>query len=229
MDAVSFDLDGTLIHTFESRSVSLECALDAVDPKLPSLSAEVYCDAFREALAEWLPGVAREMPVRRAAFRRTFEAAGCVPEEAVLEAVVLAYRRRRLERMVPRSGAVDLLSRVRRDRPVVVVTNGPAGLQREKLRLTGLESHVDAMVVAGRCGLRKPDPRPFELAFERAGISSRGGYHLGDSSHDIEGARRAGLTPVVLAPDDTLPDGIDESVATCGSLEAFRNCFLDLE
>lgn len=229
MEAVSFDLDGTLLHTSESRSVSLEGALDAVEPELPSLSAEVYCDAFREELAERLPGVAREMPVRRAAFRRTFEAAGRVPEESVLEAVVLAYRRRRLERMVPRSGGVDLLSRVRRDRPVVVVTNGPAGLQQEKLRLTGLESHVDVMVVAGQCGLRKPDPRPFNLAFERAGISSRGCYHLGNSNRDVEGARRAGLTPVVLAPDDILPDGIDESVATCGSLKAFGDRFLDLE
>jgi FMN phosphatase YigB (HAD superfamily) len=229
MDEVSFDLDGTLIHTFESRSTSLECALDAVDPELASLSAKVYCDAFREALAKRLPGVAREMPVRRAAFRQTFEAAGCVPEEAVLEAVVLAYRRRRLERMVPRSGAADLLSRVRRDRPVVVVTNGPAGLQREKLRLTGLKSHVDAMAVAGRCGLRKPDPRLFDFAFERAGISSWGGYHLGDSNHDVEGARRAGLTPVVLVTDDTLPHGIDKSAVTCGSLKSFGDRFLDLD
>lgn len=224
MEAVSFDLDGTLVRSTESRDRSLERVREAIDPSLPRLSVDVYRTAFREALAERLPNTAWELSVRRAAFERTFEAAGAVPPAPTLEAFVLAYRRRRLERLVPREGALEVLSATCRDpnKATVVVTNGPAGLQREKLRQTGLATRVDATAVAGRCGAMKPDSRPFEVAFDRAGASVEGAIHVGDSRSDIEGALRAGLEPVALDTDsESHPD--DDATATCASLEeAYR-------
>lgn len=200
MEAVSFDLDGTLVRSTESREHSLEQVRRTVDPTLPNLSVDTYQRAFRDALGKRLPDTAWELPVRRAAFERAFDAAGSVPPAATLEAFVLSYRRRRLDRLVPQDGAVDVLSKIRRTRPVVVVTNGPAGLQQEKLLQTGLSEYVDAVAVAGRCGAMKPDPHLFEAAFDRVGASIEDAIHVGDSRHDVDGALQAGITPVILDP-----------------------------
>jgi putative hydrolase of the HAD superfamily len=45
----------------------------------------------------------------------------------------------------------------------------------------------------------KPDPRIFELLLERAGLGTAQVVHVGDDAvADVEGARRAGVTPVWL-------------------------------
>lgn len=224
MAAVSFDLDGTLVRSTEPRERSFERAREAVDPSLPSISVDTYRTAFRASLAGILPEIAWELPVRRAAFARTFEAAGAAPSAETVEAFALAYRRRRLERLAAREGAPEVLARIRRepDLAAVVVTDGPAGLQREKLLRTGLAGYVDGLAVAGRCGATKPDPRPFEIAFDRVGAPLDGAIHVGDSRRDVDGARRAGLAPVLLDPDgEACPDSTD--APRCRSLEeAYR-------
>ena len=226
MNAVSFDLDGTLVRSAESREQSLAHARRAVDPALPRISVDAYQTAFRAALRERLPNTAREMPVRRAAFERAFDERGRVPPASTLSAFTRAYRRRRLERLEPRAGAVEILSRVRDSGGVtLVVTNGPAGLQQEKLERTGLAVHVDAMAVAGRCGAAKPDPHLFDVALDRAAASAGGTIHVGDSVDDVTGARRAGLDPVLLDPDGSGP--ATTLTPRCRSLAAVSRRFLD--
>jgi len=208
MDAVSFDLDGTLVRSAESREQSIDHARQVVDPALPRVPVDAYQTAFRDALRERLPNTAREMPVRRAAFERAFAERGRVPPAPTLSAFARAYRRRRLERLEQRAGAVEILSSVRESGGVtLIVTNGPAGLQREKLERIGLAKHVDAMAIAGRCGAAKPDPKPFEVALDRVDASADGTIHVGDAQEDVTGARRAGLDPVLLDPDGSRPDG----------------------
>ena len=232
MEAASFDLDGTLIRSTETRERSLEFARNTVDPALPRPPVETYQRAFRAALEDRLPETAWELPVRRTAFERAFVAAGSRPSPSVLEAFVIAYRGRRLERLEPREGAFDLLSKLRdTDRRTVVVTNGPAGLQQEKLRRTGLEPAIDATVVAGRCGRMKPDSRPFEIALERVGAAVEGAVHVGDSWRDVDGALRAGLCPILLSNGDESvnrrPDSKIDRVPNCQSLTDVSRRILD--
>lgn len=219
MPVVSFDLDGTLLACREPRARSFERVRSALDVSVPTPSVEAYQTAFRAELADRLPDIARDGPVRRAAFDRAFAAAGTGVPASTIEAFADAYRRRRLERLEPVAGAADLLARVE---SAVVVTNGPAGLQREKLRRTGLSPHLDSVVVAGRCGARKPDPEPFEIAFERANAATAGGTHVGDTRPDAEGALAAGLDPLVLRTDGSSPTWVPDEVPVCESLDGVR-------
>lgn len=86
----------------------------------------------------------------------------------------------------------------------------------------GVAPLLDACLVSATLGVRKPDPRIFELAAEQCDQTARGAWMIGDSEADIVGAARAGarsawltrgrtwtrhdLTPDVSAP--TLTDAL---------------------
>jgi HAD superfamily hydrolase (TIGR01509 family) len=223
MPVASFDLDGTLVTGSEPRARAFERVRAELDASVPLPSVAAYRCGYREALDARLPDRAPDAAVRRAAFETAFDAVGASVPDPTVEAFADAYRRRRLDGVRPVDGAADLLAALSESHRLVVVTNGPAALQREKLRRTGLAPDVDAVAVAGRCGVRKPDPELFDVALERVGATTAAATHVGDSRPDVEGARAAGLDPIFLdsgpgAPPEWLPDG----VPVCRSLGAVR-------
>jgi putative hydrolase of the HAD superfamily len=93
---------------------------------------------------------------------------------------------------------------------VGVLTNGPSGLQRRKLRASGLIDEFDAVAITGELGVHKPDRRAFEKALELLGTRADETAMVGDDlQNDVAGALAAGFAAVVWverAPG-TLPDG----------------------
>lgn len=57
---------------------------------------------------------------------------------------------------------------------IAVVSNGNADRQQAKIEAMRLSELVDGCVVSGEIGVRKPDPRIFEVAAERAGAKLDG-------------------------------------------------------
>lgn len=63
----------------------------------------------------------------------------------------------------------------------------------------GLGEKVDTVVCSADVGLRKPDPRIFELGCERLGVDPAECAHVGDHGYaDVEGARSVGMMPVLI-------------------------------
>jgi putative hydrolase of the HAD superfamily len=80
---------------------------------------------------------------------------------------------------------------------------------------THFELHglIAAAVSSSAHGYMKPHPSIFESALELVGIAARDAVMVGDSlSHDIEGARRAGMRGVLVHRADTPPPVTDVSV-----------------
>jgi putative hydrolase of the HAD superfamily len=95
---------------------------------------------------------------------------------------------------------------------LVVVSNWDVSLG-ERLEETGLAPLVDAVVSSAEVGVLKPDPAPFRRALELAGVAAADAWHAGDSVHeDVEGARAAGIRPVLIDRDGT-------NVASCSHRE----------
>ena len=88
----------------------------------------------------------------------------------------------------------------RRGLRLAVVSNWDITLP-EHLRAAGLLDSFDAVVTSADAGVRKPDPRVFELALARLGTPPERAAHVGDSPADEEGARAAGMAfaPAPLA------------------------------
>jgi len=63
----------------------------------------------------------------------------------------------------------------------------------------GIAHYFATIVMSGRAGAAKPDPRVFELALDRVGVRAEDAVHVGDSiREDVDGARAAGLRGILL-------------------------------
>ena len=81
----------------------------------------------------------------------------------------------------------------------VVVTNGPAERQENRIRRTGLDRYVAAWMISEQAGVSKPNPRIFALAAQRVRMRLGGAWVVGDSPEaDIGGAAAMGLPSVWL-------------------------------
>jgi putative hydrolase of the HAD superfamily len=83
---------------------------------------------------------------------------------------------------------------------LVVASNWDISLH-EVLARTGLAALVDGAVSSAEVGSAKPDPGVFERALALADEDdAAAACHVGDSPvEDVEGARRAGVVPVLIA------------------------------
>jgi HAD superfamily hydrolase (TIGR01509 family) len=99
---------------------------------------------------------------------------------------------------------------------VACVTNGDDKPQRATIERIGVAGLLDATIVSGAVGVRKPDPRILELAAEACGVDLDGAWMIGDSEADVGAGAAAGATTVWLSaggawtrtdltPDHTVP------------------------
>ncbi|PZR69874.1 MAG: hypothetical protein DLM63_00620 [Solirubrobacterales bacterium] len=95
------------------------------------------------------------------------------------------------------AGALDALHA--RGLILVAVSNWDRSLH-QVLATVGLASRLDGVVTSAQAGASKPDPAIFARALELAGgIAANAALHVGDRlDEDVEGARAAGLRPVLL-------------------------------
>ena len=75
-----------------------------------------------------------------------------------------------------------------------IITNGFREVQHRKLHNSRLTPYFIEVIDSERAGVKKPDPKIFELALEVAEVSAERALMIGDSLEaDIIGSRKAGL------------------------------------
>ena len=103
---------------------------------------------------------------------------------------------------------------------IVVVSNWDVSLH-DVLERTGLRALVDAVVTSAELGVAKPDPAIFAEALALAGAAADEAVHAGDSVEaDVEGARAAGIEPVLVARDGERPPAGVRAIPTLAGLLA---------
>jgi putative hydrolase of the HAD superfamily len=92
---------------------------------------------------------------------------------------------------------------------LVVVSNWDWSLP-QWLERAGLAELVDGVVSSAIAGAAKPAPAIFLTALEIAGAEPAEALHVGDSlTSDVEGARAAGVRPVLIARCGDVPEGVE--------------------
>jgi putative hydrolase of the HAD superfamily len=92
---------------------------------------------------------------------------------------------------------------------VGIISNWSTRL-RHIAEATGLDKLVDFIVCSSEAGMRKPDPRIFRIALDRAKVSPAEAVYVGDQvEDDVRGAERVGIRPVLVWRKPGSPVGID--------------------
>lgn len=179
---VLFDLDGTLID-------SVRLILDSYHHTLAQHGQSPRSDEY------WLAGLGTPLRVQ-------FKHWADDPE--TLDAMIGTYREYNLSHhdamVTPYPGTVDMVRRIRGAgyRTGLVTSKNKPGALRG-LKLVGLEESMELVIGADDVTNPKPHGEPVELALRLLGEPASAAVFVGDSVHDMESGRAAGVrTAAVL-------------------------------
>lgn len=187
VEAILFDLDGTLIDTTD-------------------LIFRSYQHAFRDVLGtdmtreELYLGFGQPLPEAFASILARRET-GLSPADlaAVIDRLVAVYRAFNREHHDDLArefiGAREVLAELsRRGYRLGLVTSKTRDISLHGLRLVGLEGRFETAVFMEDSLLHKPHPDPILVALGRLGLRDRPGsvIYVGDSTHDVIAGRAAG-------------------------------------
>ena len=129
------------------------------------------------------------------AFERDCEGAGCRISARMLMGRVA-------EATVPRPAMLDAIRRIRANGFLAAaVTNN--WLTEEDGGSSVLRVHFDAFIESAVLGLRKPDPRIFEIACETLRITPPEAVLLDDIGVNLKSARALGMTTIKVVDPET--------------------------
>ncbi|WP_276279520.1 HAD family hydrolase [Halorussus caseinilyticus] len=197
IDAVLFDLDGTLVEYERPPGELLDLAFESAGED-SFFDVGEYFDRFGDHLA---PGVSIAEG-RANCFAEIAADRGHAPERgrAVADAFAAERDHSRVECL---PGARETLDELADDHALGVVTNGPPEMQTTKLEAAGLADCFETVVFAGHDAAAKPDPEPFEVALADLGATADRAVHVGNSlSSDVAGAHAAGVGSVWVPSEE---------------------------
>jgi len=192
LQAVIFDLDGTLIDTVELIRVSFRYATAAVLGE--ALPDEITMANVGQPLAtqfnDMAPGHAGELLRVYREFNRAHH-----------DELARAY-----------PGTIETLTELqRRGVPMGIVTSKGTESAMRGIEHFGLAPFISVVVTADDVKLHKPDPHPLCVAADRMGVELGYCIYVGDSPHDVQAALSgnalavAALWGAFSAPDVLAP------------------------
>lgn len=82
-----------------------------------------------------------------------------------------------------------------------IITNGFSEVQYTKLKVSGLGKYFKKIITSEEAGVKKPDPKIFEFAFNNAETNANESLMIGDDPEvDIMGAKNIGMDQVLFDP-----------------------------
>ena len=184
VDAVFFDLDGTLIDSAPDLVVAMQ-RLRAELGEAPIDVARVgavVSKGGRAMLREGFPGIDEA------------RVDALLPRFLDLYAEAIAVHTRAFP------GVAEMLIGLEtRAIRWGIVTNKPGRLARVVVAQIGWETRSAALVSGDCLPQRKPDPTTLLHAAQLAGVSAARSVYVGDDIRDIEAGRRAGMSTVAVA------------------------------
>ena len=180
-DTALFDLDGTIID-------SIRLILDSYHHTLQAHRRPAQSDDA------WLRGIGTPLSAQLAEFAEG-------PDD--LEAMVATYREYNLRHhdasVVPYQGVAEVIRALRADgyRMGLVTSKNRNGTMRG-LALAGIAEAFDVLVCADDVEHPKPHPEPVIKALAHLGSTPAATMFIGDSVHDMECGRQAGVATAAV-------------------------------
>ena len=190
---VIFDLDGTLVDSYDAIAESLNAARAAfaLQPLAVDEVRRLVGDGL-ESLIERQLGAARvEQGVQH--FRQRYAA---------------IY----LERTTALPGVVEGLAKLRsRGYRMGVASNKPARFSAPLVRALGLGGAISSVQGPDLVGSTKPDPAMLRASLQELALAADEALYVGDMVLDVESGRRAGVAVALVAGGSSSRDELRET------------------
>ena len=184
---VLFDFDGTLADTNELivdswRHTAMKTAgRDISDDEIRTTLGELLIDSMRRILPE-------------------------TDAEEALETYRVYQRELYLDRIRLYDGAEETLRTLKEaGYKVALVTSRMKSSTERGLAHFGLDGYFDAVLTASDTDKFKPDPEPLLMILETISSRPEEAIYIGDTTHDIEAGRAAGVFTILVDWSFALP------------------------
>ncbi len=225
LKAVLFDFDGTLVDFVEADLQSLRWLHTHA-------GAAVSCEAFLETAVDAIMAFHQLVeeqaidPLLMHSWRlqHTFAHYGLLWDDRYTE----LYCTQLIEACVPFPGVEPLLAQVQRKVKTGLISNAyDAQEQRARIAQAGLDGYFDVIVIACEVGSYKPASHIFWRALAQLGVAPEDALYIGDSiTHDIAGAKAAGMQAALLSPTPKSAPAADYSVSSIAELHQLLDTLL---
>ena len=175
VDAILFDLDGTLVDSTASVERSWRQLADKIGRPWPEVEPHIHGVPVAQVMAMLEPEMTAERVDELRVFMVESESADTVD-------------------VVAQPGAHEVLAALPRDR-VAIVTSGGVKLSSARIAAAGL-ARPDLVVTADDVTIGKPDPAPYLMGAKMLGFPPERCLVVEDAPPGVESARAAGC-PVV--------------------------------
>lgn len=202
MDAVGFDLDGTLFdHQGSARSAVVHF-LRSLDVVASDSTLASWFAAEEEHYERWQSGEISFSEQRRERLRSVLPPLGVdvPPGDVEIDEMFSEYLRAYESAWRAFPDALPLLRRLRASgHRIGLLTNGTEAQQLAKLRRTGLLDDLDVVCTSERIGFAKPDARAFAALASELRVEPAACLFVGDDpKKDTDGARAAGMQTLLI-------------------------------
>jgi pyrophosphatase PpaX len=179
LPALLFDLDGTLVDSIELILRSARHAFVGFEGRAPT------DDEWRARIGRPLHDTFRDF----------------TSDDAEVDRLMGRYREFQLEHhdrlLRAYDGVVDVIRRfASAGHPMALVTSKSDWLAERALGHVGLSEAIPVVVGCDSCRRHKPHPEPVERALALLRSTPRDAIFVGDSPHDVESGRAAGVYTV---------------------------------
>jgi putative hydrolase of the HAD superfamily len=197
--AILFDLDNTILDrtsTFNNFTNSfLKTYFDHLELKQEIFDRIIYLDqdGYKDKL-ELFSELIEELPWKEKPLKT--ELLDFYSSEYVKNAVLMEHAR-------------EIVQHLRKKYKTGLITNGKTLIQYGKIDQLEIRSDFDLIIVSEEAGIKKPDPRIFELALRRLELNPEQCIYIGDHPvNDIEGAAKIGMNTIWMKVNQPWKDGL---------------------
>ena len=226
MDAVLFDLFGTLVNNMTPASVGV-CLADVA--ALVGAEPGPFVERWRGTFRGRMDGTVRDGP---SMFDPILAVLGVPRDAARTRAAFARWQEELLAGLEPKDDALEALETLRaKGYRLALVTDASSGTS-ELLDRTPLGAFFEVRAVSALLGTTKPDPRMYEHALAGLGVRGDRCVYVGDgNSRELPGAKAHGMTTVWVDNGDRqhwrhefAPEG-DHRVTRLGEIPALLGSF----
>ena len=185
--AVLFDLDNTILdrsktfRNFAASFVRTWCVRVEETDRLIDRIIELDQDGYKEK-TELFGELLEELPWK---------------ERPGLDELMDYYRVHYVRNAMLADRAMEVLRQLKTKYRIGLITNGRTDIQYGKIDRLEIRDLFECILVSEEAGVKKPDPRIFEMAVERLKVRPEECVYIGDHPrNDIEGAAKAGMRTV---------------------------------